>query len=232
MKSGWYFVFFVVALSGCATTQMATQGVNNLSGGARVAVIRPDIKYYRVTAGGVPELAPDWTESARREFDLAFADYVAEAKLQVSSPAADSISDELHEFSGLHSAVGTTIQNHHFGPIKLPSKRVGRSRDYNFDWSLGAGMSDLGLDADYALFIYYRDYQASGGRVGMVILAAAFNISLYAGHQGGFASLVDLRDGTVVWYNNVPSSSGDLRTDQGAQRIVRQLFEGLDQQGS
>ena len=84
------------------------------------------------------------------------------------------------------------------------------------------------LEADYALFVYYRDYQASGGRVGMAILAAALNVALYAGHQGGFTSLVDLKTGKVVWYNNVAASAGDLRTDGGAKKIVGQLFEGLN----
>jgi hypothetical protein len=110
----------------------------------------------------------------------------------------------------------------------MPTKRIGKSRDYRFDWSLGEVMSDLGLDADYALFIYYRDYQASGGRVAMAILGAALNVALYVGHQGGFASLVDLQTGKVVWYNNVAASTGDLRTDTGAEKVVGQLFEGLN----
>lgn len=223
-------VFIVVAavMSGCSVTQVATQGFSALPDSARVAIVQPDIKYYRITAGGVSEAAPDWTETARQKFDLALAAYVAQNAMNISAPDAENIGDTLFEFTRLHAAVGATIQHHHFGPTKMPSKRIGRSQDYTFDWSLGEGMSALGLEADYALFIYYRDYQASGGRVGMAILAAALNVPLYLGHQGGFASLVDLQTGNVVWYNNVPAAAGDLRTDTGAQRVVGQLFAGLN----
>lgn len=219
---------FALVLSGCSITQVATQGFSEIPDGARVAIVRPDIKYYRVTAGGVPEPAPDWTESARQKFDVALADYVAQHGMDISSPKEEDIGDQLFEFTRLHSAVGTTIQTNHFGLTKMPTKRIGKTRDYRFDWSLGEGMSDLGLEADYALFVYYRDYQASGGRVGMAILAAALNVALYVGHQGGFTSLVDLKTGKVVWYNNVAASAGDLRTDGGAKKIVGQLFEGLN----
>jgi hypothetical protein len=222
---------FALAMSGCSSTQQATQGFSEIPEGARVAIVRPDVKYYRVTAGGVPESAPDWTESARQKFDVALADYVAQNSMDISSPKEEDISDQLFEFTRLHSAVGTTIQTNHFGLTKMPTKRIGTTRDYRFDWSLGEGMSDLGLESDYVLFVYYRDYQASGGRVGMTILAAALNVALYVGRrQGGFASLVDLKTGKVVWYNNVEAAAGDLRSDAGAKKIVGQLFKGLNPQ--
>jgi hypothetical protein len=215
-------------MSGCSITQVATQGFSEVPDGARVAIVRPDIKFYLVSTGGVPEPEPDWTAAAREKFDVALANYVALHNMKISSPAEEQISDTLFEYTRLHSAVGTTIQENHFGCTKLPSKRIGRGRDYEFDWSLGKGMSELGLDADYALFVHYQDYQASGGRVGMAILAAALSVPVYFGHQGGFASLVELKTGNIVWYNNVPAATGDLRTDVGAEKIVGQLFKGLN----
>ena len=62
----------------------------------------------------------------------------------------------------------------------------------------------------------------------MAILAAALSVPVYFGHQGGFASLVELKTGNIVWYNNVPAATGDLRTDVGAEKIVGQLFKGLN----
>jgi hypothetical protein len=108
--------------------------------------------------------------------------------------------------------------------LKLPAK-AGR-----FDWSLGPGVSEIGRDsgADYALFVFYRDYQASGGRVAMSIFAAALTgVVLSTGGQGGFASLVDLKSGNVVWYNKVDVGTGDLRNPKGASAVVAQLVQGL-----
>ena len=80
--------------------------------------------------------------------------------------------------------------------MKLPSKGE------NFDWSLGPGVASIGQqhDADYALFVHYRDYQASGGRVAFAILAAAAGVGVPMGGEMGFASLVDLKTGDIVWF--------------------------------
>lgn len=214
-------------LHGCAANQIATDGFRGFPAGARVAVIRPNLKFYRVTAGGVTEPAPDWTQTARRHFDAALAAYVARAEIQISAPDKDSISDGLFDFARLHAAVGGTIVRHHFRQPKLPSKYQSHTRQHRFDWSLGPGVADLGLRADYALFIYYRDYQATTGRVGVSILALALGMPVFLGHQGGFASLVDLRSGDVVWFNHVSASIGDLRDPQGATLFVERLLQGL-----
>jgi hypothetical protein len=110
----------------------------------------------------------------------------------------------------------------------LPSKLT-EDNSYIFDWSLGSEVADLNPESDerYALFVFYRDYQASGGRVGMAVFAALLGASVYTGHQGGFASLVDLESGKVVWFNNVPLAQGDMRSPEGARRLVEQLFEDL-----
>jgi hypothetical protein len=108
---------------------------------------------------------------------------------------------------------------------KLPSKGNGEV----FDWSLGPDISSLAdkYEADYALFVYYRDYQASGGRVAFAILAAAAGGVVQTGSEHGFASLVDLRTGDVVWFNVVGAGSGELREVTGATAAVKTLFKDI-----
>lgn len=228
MKHFFALSLAALLIGGCSTTHVATQNFSSIPESARVVVIQPDIKYYRVTAGGVPEPAPDWTETARRSFDRTFVDYIERSGMDVRRLGKEARSDAMVEFERLNSAVGRTIIANHFGPTRLPSKKKIERKGHVFDWSLGRGVSDLNLDGDYALFIFYRDYQASGGRVGVAVLAAFLNVPLYVGHQGGFASLVDLRSGEVVWFNNVPAAAGNLRTEKGAESIIGQLFEGLN----
>ncbi len=108
----------------------------------------------------------------------------------------------------------------------LPSKGNGQV----FDWSLGPGISALAdeHDADYGLFVYYRDYQASGGRVAFAILAAAAGAAVATGSEHGFASLVDLRTGDIVWFNVVGAGSGELlREETGAAAAVNTLFQDI-----
>ena len=82
-------------------------------------------------------------------------------------------------------------------------------------------------DADYAMFVYYRDRQASGGRVAFAILAAAAGVASDTGSEGGFASLVDLRTGEIVWFNVVTAGSGELREKDGAAAAVAKLFKDI-----
>ena len=98
-----------------------------------------------------------------------------------------------------------------------------------FDWSLGPGVEALAerYQADYALFSFYRDYQASGGRVAFAILAAAAGVAVPTTAEFGFASLVDLHSGDIVWFNKVDVGAGELRDPGGARQVIDTLFKGL-----
>ena len=112
---------------------------------------------------------------------------------------------------------------HHFGVMKLPTKKG------SFDWTLGPGIDVIGkkYNADYALFSYYRDYQASGGRVAFSFFAALVGVGVVTGGEVGFASLVDLRTGDIVWFNRVTAGVGELREEDGAMATINLLFKDL-----
>ena len=78
--------------------------------------------------------------------------------------------------------------------------------------------------ADYALFIYVRDSYASDGRKLVMVAGAALHIGMLGGIQSGFASLVDLRTGDVVWFNQMARAAGDLRTADAAAESVNVLL--------
>lgn len=217
----------VALISGCATTQNAQQieQLESIFENPRVILMPPDIRYYLLTTGGVSEPHAEWTSSARTNFTNATREFALSIGTDLTILDADDIGTIEFEYEKLHSAVGMTILDHHFGMTKLPSKGNGQV----FDWSLGPEISVLAekYDADYALFVYYRDYQASGGRVAFAILAAAAGAYTQTGSEYGFASLVDLRTGDVVWFNVVGAGSGELRQEAGARAAVRTLFKNI-----
>lgn len=228
MKNLIVLLTLALSLAGCTVANVATQGFSSVPAGASVVIMPPDIKYYRITASGIPEPAPDWTATARNEFDTALGNYIQSSSWDVSFKDGDGLSATAIEYDKLHSAVGSTILANHFGLAKLPTKLDTATKQRAFDWSLGDGVSALAPEGDYALFVFYRDYQASGGRVGMAVFASLLGVAVYTGHQGGFASLVNLRTGDVVWFNNVAAATGNLRSADGAKSIVDQLFTGLN----
>jgi hypothetical protein len=95
-----------------------------------------------------------------------------------------------------------------------------------FDWTLGAGVKPLQArtGADYALFVLLRDSYASAGRVALMVGAAVLGVGVPGGRQIGFASLVDLRSGDILWFNRLFNPAGDLRTPEPAAKAVQSLL--------
>ncbi|MCH8137069.1 MAG: hypothetical protein IIB77_13920, partial [Proteobacteria bacterium] len=201
-------------LSGCATTSNVQQidQLESIGENPRIVLMPPDIRYYLLTASGIPEPNAEWTEAAKTNFSKALLDYADTIGADVKLIPADNMSADEIQYETLHSAVGLTLMTHHFGMTKLPSKAG------VFDWSLGPGVDTIARnhEADYALFVYYRDYQASGGRVAFAILAAAAGVGVSTGSEHGFASLVDLKTGDIVWFNVVNAGVGELRDADSA----------------
>jgi len=92
---------------------------------------------------------------------------------------------------------------------------------------LGPGVRALDKDARYALFVFVRDSYASGGRKAMMAVGMLLGVGVQLGQQIGFASLVDLNDGRVVWFNLLNSQTGDLRDAQSAGAAVDKLLDGV-----
>lgn len=220
-------LFSLTLVSACATTQNVQQisRLESVGENPHVILMPPDIRYYLLTAGGVTEPNVEWTEAARTNFTEATLAYARGIGTDLTIIDPDNIGEIEFQYERLHSAVGYTILSNHFGMMKLPSKANGEV----FDWSLGPGVSAIGeqYNADYALFVYYRDYQASSGRIAFAILAAAAGAGVSTGSEHGFASLVDLRTGDIVWFNVVGAGSGELRDQNGAAAAVNTLFRDI-----
>ena len=219
----------VLVFTGCAVTTNVQQidQLESVKENPRVLLMPPDIRYYLITTGGIPEPHAEWTEAARTNFAAAVEDYAAEIGTElVVMDDADLTPTEVR-YAELHEAVGLTVLTNHFGALSLPTKKVGDEK--TFDWSLGPGVAEFAeqYDADYGLFVFYRDEQASGGRVTFAILAAAAGVGVPMGAEYGFASLVDLRTGDLVWFNVVGAGSGELRNPDGAATAVSTLFKDI-----
>ena len=120
--------------------------------------------------------------------------------------------------------MGRTILVHKYVPqLALPTKSE------KFDWTLGPNAQELRetTGADYGLFVFIRDSYTSAGRAAVIVFAALLGVSVPGGYTAGFASLVDLNTGDVVWFNRLVSRSGDLRTAGPARDVINSLLAGI-----
>jgi hypothetical protein len=198
-------------------------------GQTRILLLRPRIKVGAQSAGGMFEPNADWTAQARDNIAIALRQAQGSLGNQIilqDEPVGDAVQVSA-DYMALFSALAMSVIEYQFFPgNRLPTK-LRDNRSGNFDWTLGPGVSTIpgGADADYALFIYTEDHYGSTGRKMLQLFAAMGGVAVTAGVHKGFAGLIDLRTGHLVWLNADVRMGGDVRTPEGAQRRVQQLLE-------
>ncbi len=221
----------VLACGACTSTKNQASGdFKPPQGDYRVIVMRPDIAVSLLTAGGTLEPREDWTNTARENVLAAVKKQQLSkggtTKVATTRDEAGGSPEQVLELERLHEAVGLSIKLHKYLPYAaLPTKKD------RFDWTLGDSAVQYGKASgyDYALFLFARDSFSSGGRaaiqaLGFLGCAVGFCMIPSGGIQQGFASLVDLKSGNVVWFNYLVSEVGDIRTPVGANDMVKRLL--------
>lgn len=218
----------IAAFAVSACVQTSNRAIDTLNQGAenrRIVLMPADIELSLLNAGGIPEPRADWTDAAREHVQATLAEHVSDFEAEIIFPRHADILGELDpeevQIVKLANAVGQSIMLHeYFPPLALPTKAG------TFDWTIGPEAQQLKerYGADYALFLFLRDSYASSGRVAVILVAALFGVGVQGGTQVGYASLVDLNTGQVVWFNRLARPSGDLRTPEAARETVETLL--------
>jgi hypothetical protein len=197
-------------LSGCTT--ITTSHVSELRHSAphsKIVLMPLDVELMEMSVGGVLEPKPEWTAAAR-------AFITEEVRAQKAA-----IGFDLEEYAD----DGPPDEQELVDQNRKPMQEL-RSLGEKPKWSLGEEVRVLRekSGADYALFVHVRDSYASDGRKLVMIAGAALKMGLMGGVQSGFASLVDLKTGDIVWFNQLGRAAGDLRAREPASETVKILF--------
>lgn len=218
----------LVLVAGCATTATQTYvpELRRSSPDPRIVLMPLDVELMEMDMGGVLEPKPEWTAAARR---FITEEIRAEKSRQgftlqefpedlQGPPEEQELIDQLVK---VHAAVGRAIRQN-----RKPFQQL-RSLGEKPQWSLGEEVRILRekTGADYALFVHVRDSYASDGRKLVMVAGAALKTGLMGGIQSGFASLVDLKTGDIVWFNQLGRAVGDLRTREPATETVKLLMK-------
>ncbi len=221
-------VALVGLLAGCvAATHRQAAELQRTQGTSRMVLMPIDVELSHLTAGGLLEPDAGWTEQAQRNMHTALMEEARSRKVELVDYDPNRGTPEDREKSldlvKLHRAVGSAILVHEYiTELALPSKKG------KFDWSLGSETAAIARsqNADYAMFLFVRDSYTTGGRAALIALVAVATFGrgiLQGGSQVGFASVVDLKTGDIVWFNRLARLSGDLRTPEVAGETVNAL---------
>jgi hypothetical protein len=195
-------------------------------GPVRILIFRPDIKVGEQTTAGLFQPNAEWYENARKELTAALLaakkNRQFDAVLQDEPTAAKAV--QYAEYRALFRViVGTAIRHKLFGKDPLPSKAD------RFDWSLGGGVAQIaaGSNANYGLFLFSHDGFESSGRKAAQLVASLMGARDTPGAHLGYAALVDLKSGDLLWLNVDLKATGDVRTAEGAAARIEQLLAGF-----
>jgi hypothetical protein len=225
----------LIALASLAAPSLAqtasrnyAPGFSQRAPGSRMVVVQTDMELYSQSAGGVLEPRADWTEAAQKHFRAALMGQkkvVGDNTIELQ----EKDMDELAQLNALHGAVADAVFMHHMlRAPQLPTK------EGVLDWTLGESVQPLRerTGADYALFFWIRDSYASAERKVAMVAMAILGVGITGGAQVGYASLVDLRTGRIVWFNNLARGFGDLREADPAKETVESLLKGFPEVAS
>jgi hypothetical protein len=193
----------------------------------RILVFRPDVKVGSQSAGGTVTPMADWTKDARGFLASALvADKPVSASEIVFMPelsGADGLL--LADYRALFRTVADTVIMHRlFSGNRLPTKKKG------FDYTLGSGVSRLGQigGGEYGLFLTTNDAFGSTSRKMLQVFAASVvGVGISSGKHTGYAGLVDLKTGDLLWMNADYAMGGNVREANGASKRITQMLKGF-----
>lgn len=230
-----YVLAALVALAGVpavpAHAQFGTEASASRQGFAfpkdgpvRILVFRPDVRVGEQSTGGLNEPNADWTQAARTNIAdaLDHSPMTAGAEIKPMPEPEGEDGAVFADYRALFRAVVDAVVQHKlFAGNRLPTKKA------DFNWTLGPGIARLGQlgGGDYGLFLYTFDSYGSGGRKAAQVLGLLMGAYIPSGMHIGYAGLVDLRTGELVWINADLKMGGDVREADGAAKRVAQLLE-------
>ena len=188
----------------------------------RILLMPIDIEICELTLAGMCEPKASWTQESKKNIISSFKDILHSRSASLKKYDAKEQNDKFNQIIKLHTQMGQEIINNEYGSFRLPTKE-------NFKWSLGKDVKLLKkkYNSDYALFIFFRDQYSSKKRVIYNIVTAVLfpGIIPIGGSQLAFASLVNLNNEEVAWFNGYYRSFGDVRDLENAKNTVSILFE-------
>jgi hypothetical protein len=194
--------------------------------GQTIVLFRPSVWVGEQSTAAIREPRADWTAASRllltaelRRRQASFANRV------IDEPVLDGRDGAfMAQYRALFNSVASAVMTYQF----FPGNRLPTRKNRAFDWTLGEESRRIGqlTGARYALFVSTNDqYGSTGRKVFQAMAAQLLGTGITSGVHVGYAGLVDLQTGALVWLNADNQMGGDVRTAEGVRKRVGQLLE-------
>ena len=180
------------------------------------------------STGGLFEPNADWTAQSQENVERELTRLQDSLGNEIVRFAFDGApgTEPLQRYHALFGAVaGSVIEYQFFRGNRLPTKK----QEDDFVWTVGPQINDIAAleGFDYILILRTKDAFGSTGRKVLQVFGAMGGIAVTSGEHIGYAGLIEVKTGDLVWLNADLQMGGDVRTPEGAQKRVGQLLEGF-----
>lgn len=227
---------FIFLLCGCVSTLRKSPNFDSVSQRiTTIAVLPPDIKVYRLTAGGVRELVDEWSDRAKSLTKTALEKHLGERYgIEIKFISEDWLKGSYKNIwepnEALYNAIAMSALLHAY-----PGPNAFRSKLKTFDYTLGKETEELSktCSADTLLFISGFDHEATAGRVALMVwnlMVGAFTGVVIMPQNPSFMSigLVDGKTGDLLWFKISPlDSEYSFRNEKNINTLTEWLTRDL-----
>jgi len=192
----------------------------------KVVLLPADIVVNELTAGGVVEEVPEWSEQAKKSIAAALTAYASKSPKfdYVRLPElSKSQQKELDLQLAFYDVVGGTAYQVTANPGKAWQHKLA-----HFDYSIGDGLKFIKekTGADAGIIISAVDFVPTDERKAMAVAAALLGVNVWMGNPFLFAGVVDLETGNILWMNfAMEGSFSDLRDEKDDAEMLETLFK-------
>ncbi|MCG8634537.1 MAG: hypothetical protein MI863_11965 [Desulfobacterales bacterium] len=227
MKRLLIFLLGSILLTGCTTTISNTvhHSIKNTPESKtpkKIIVLPANVVVSELTASGVTEEVPDWSEQGKR-FVEKYVDEVVRGRPDVIMAELPEFNPAEQEKIDQHVALYDLVSGN---ALMLRNQEAWNNIREKEGYTLGDGLSFLceKTDAELVLIVVGRDFISSGGRKTTTFFAAALGVYIPLGRSLLHAGVVDLKTGNILWMNTSVSETESLNQEEDAKDMVAKVF--------
>jgi hypothetical protein len=196
----------------------------------QVVLMPVEVDVYEMSAGGVKEEVPAWSNTAETNVRNALLISKAGGDQCCATRPVDTsvLTPEQRQILEEHLALFDRVAANALW-LTLPQNTAWHFKNDHFDYTLGNGLSFLKTeyDVDGGLIVLGEDVVSSAGRKITALVGAAFGVVVPMGHSFLNVGLVDFASGDLLWMNHeIAAGNVDLRDSQSCLKLVDRLMEG------
>jgi len=198
----------------------------------KVVMLPADIVVNELSAGGVVEEVPEWSELARKNISIALAAHAAENP-KFEYVKLPKLSKEQQEKLDLQLAFYDVVGGTAYDTTRNPGK-AWQHKLAHFDYSIGDGLKFIKeqTGADAGIVVSAVDFVPTDERKAMWVAGQLVGVALWMGNPIVFVGIVDFETGNILWMNfALEGSFSDLRDEKDAGSVLTKLFKlypGID----